>query len=113
MPASTELSEAVLSQRRLLERLLVHGRRETGEEPSLRSPDARDAEFVKNLQIFQRLVVDADALCLRSAHGLSGDPAGGGPQRPGGRAARAHHPPHRGPAHARAAVAAASSWSGC
>ena len=75
MPASTELSEAVLSQRRLLERLLVHGRRETGDEPSLRSPDARDPEFVKNLQIFLRLVVDADALYLRSAHGLSGDPA--------------------------------------
>jgi hypothetical protein len=75
VPASTELSEAVLSQRRLLERLLVHGRRETGEEPGLRSPDARDAEFVKNLQVFLRLVVDADALYLRSAHGLSGDPA--------------------------------------
>ena len=75
MPASTELSEAVLSQRRLLERLLVHRRRETGDEPSLRSPDARDAEFVKNLQIFLRLVVDADALYLRAAHGLSGDPA--------------------------------------
>ena len=75
MPPSSELSEAVLSQRRLLERLLVHGRRDTGEEPSLRSPDARDAEFVKNLQIFLRLVVDADALHLRSAHGLTGDPA--------------------------------------
>jgi hypothetical protein len=75
LPASSELSEAVLSQRRLLERLLVHGRRDTGEEPSLRSPDARDAEFVKNLQIFLRLVVDADALHLRSAHGLTGDPA--------------------------------------
>ena len=74
MPASTELSEAVLSQRRLLERLLVHGRRETGEEPSLRSPDARDPEFVKNLQVFLRLVVDADALYLRAAHNLSGDP---------------------------------------
>ncbi|HXP14560.1 MAG TPA: hypothetical protein VN907_04575, partial [Actinomycetes bacterium] len=73
MPASTELSEAVLSQRRLIERLLVHGRRETGEEPSLRSPDAGDPEFVKNLQIFLRLVVDADALYLRAAHGLSGD----------------------------------------
>jgi hypothetical protein len=75
VPASTELSEAVLSQRRLLERLLVHGRRDTGEEPTLRSPDAGDAEFVKNLQIFLRLVVDADALFLRAAHGLSGDPA--------------------------------------
>ena len=75
MPASTELSEAVLAQRRLLERLLVHGRRDTGEEPSLRSPDAGDAEFVKNLQIFLRLVVDADALYLRSAHNLSGDRA--------------------------------------
>jgi hypothetical protein len=75
VPASTELSEAVLSQRRLLERLLVHRRRDTGEEPSLRSPDAGDAEFVKNLQIFLRLVVDADALYLRAAHGLSGDPA--------------------------------------
>jgi hypothetical protein len=75
VPASTELSEAVLSQRRLLERLLVHGRRATGEEPSLRSPDAGDAEFVKNLQIFLRLVVDADALYLRAAHGLSGNPA--------------------------------------
>ena len=75
MPASTELSEAVLAQRRLLERLLVHGRRDTGEEPSLRSPDAGDAEFVKNLQIFLRLVVDADALYLRAAHNLSGDPA--------------------------------------
>jgi hypothetical protein len=75
VPASTELSEAVLTQRRLLERLLVHGRRETGEEPSLRSPDAGDAEFVKNLQIFLRLVVDADALYLRAAHNLSGDPA--------------------------------------
>jgi hypothetical protein len=75
LPPSSELSEAVLSQRRLLERLLVHGRRDTGEEPSLRSPDARDAEFVKNLQIFLRLVVDADALHLRSAHGLTGDPA--------------------------------------
>jgi hypothetical protein len=75
VPASTELSEAVLSQRRLLERLLVHGRRETGEEPSLRSPDARDPEFVKNLQVFLRLVVDADALYLRAAHNLSGDPA--------------------------------------
>jgi hypothetical protein len=73
--ASTELSEAVLTQRRLLERLLAHGRRETGEEPSLRSPDAGDAEFVKNLQIFLRLVVDADALALRAAHNLSGDPA--------------------------------------
>ena len=73
MPASTELSEAVLAQRRLLERLLVHGRRDTGEEPSLRSPDAGDAEFVKNLQIFLRLVVDADALYLRAAHNLSGD----------------------------------------
>jgi hypothetical protein len=75
VPASTELSEAVLSQRRLLERLLVHGRRATGEEPSLRSPDAADAEFVKNLQVFLRLVVDADALYLRAAHGLSGNPA--------------------------------------
>jgi hypothetical protein len=75
VPASTELSEAVLSQRRLLERLLVHGRRATGEEPSLRSPDAGDAEFVKNLQVFLRLVVDADALYLRAAHGLSGNPA--------------------------------------
>ena len=75
MPASTELSEAVLGQRRLLERLLVHRRRDTGEEPSLRSPDAGDAEFVKNLQIFLRLVVDADALYLRAAHSLSGDPA--------------------------------------
>jgi hypothetical protein len=75
VPASTELSEAVLEQRRLLERLLVHGRRDTGEEPTLRSPDARDAEFVKNLQIFLRLVVDADALFLRAAHGLTGDPA--------------------------------------
>ena len=73
MPASTELSEAVLGQRRLLERLLVHGRRDTGEEPSLRSPDAGDPEFVKNLQIFLRLVVDADALYLRAAHGLTGD----------------------------------------
>ena len=75
MPASTELSEAVLGQRRLLERLLVHGRRDTGEEPALRSPDVGDAEFVKNLQIFLRLVVDADALVLRAAHGLTGDPA--------------------------------------
>ncbi|HKP99720.1 MAG TPA: hypothetical protein VJ735_05265 [Actinomycetes bacterium] len=75
MPATTELSEAVLTQRRLLERLLVHGRRDTGEEPSLRSPDSGDAEFVKNLQIFLRLVVDADALYLRSAHNLSGDRA--------------------------------------
>ena len=75
MPASSELSEAVLAQRRLLERLLVHGRRDTGEEPSLRSPDVGDAEFVKNLQIFLRLVVDADALYLRAAHNLSGDPA--------------------------------------
>jgi hypothetical protein len=75
MPASTALSEAVLSQRRLLERLLVGGRRDSGEEPSLRSPDARDAEFVKNLQIFLRLVVDADALHLRAAHNLTGDPA--------------------------------------
>ena len=74
MPASTELSEAVLGQRRLLERLLVHRRRDTGEEPSLRSPDAGDAEFVKNLQIFLRLVVDADALYLRAAHNLTGDP---------------------------------------
>jgi hypothetical protein len=75
VPASTALSDAVLSQRRLLERLLVGGRRDTGEEPSLRSPDARDAEFVKNLQIFLRLVTDADALHLRAAHGLTGDPA--------------------------------------
>ncbi|HWC44039.1 MAG TPA: hypothetical protein VHK02_18820 [Actinomycetota bacterium] len=75
MPASTELSDAVIGQRRLLERLLVHGRRDTGEEPTLRSPDAGDAEFVKNLQTFLRLVVDADALFLRAAHGLSGDPA--------------------------------------
>jgi hypothetical protein len=75
LPASTALSEAVLEQRRLLERLLAGGRRDTGEEPSLRSPDARDAEFVKNLQIFLRLVVDADALYLRAAHNLSGDPA--------------------------------------
>ena len=75
MPPSTELSEAVLGQRRLLERLLVHRRRDTGEEPALRSPDASDAEFVKNLQIFLRLVVDADALFLRAAHGLTGDPA--------------------------------------
>jgi hypothetical protein len=75
VPASTALSEAVLSQRRLLERLLVRGRRDPGEEPSLRSPDARDAEFVKNLQIFLRLVTDADALHLRAAHGLTGDPA--------------------------------------
>ena len=74
MPASTERSEAVLGQRRLLERLLVHRRRDTGEEPSLRSPDAGDAEFVKNLQIFLRLVVDADALYLRAAHNLTGDP---------------------------------------
>ena len=74
MPASTELSEAVLTQRRLLERLLAHGRRETGEEPSLRSPDAGDAEFVKNLQIFLRLVV-SDALSLRAAHNLGGDAA--------------------------------------
>ena len=73
MPASTALSDAVLSQRRLLERLLVGGRRDPGEEPSLRSPDARDAEFVKNLQIFLRLVTDADALHLRAAHGLTGD----------------------------------------
>jgi hypothetical protein len=75
VPASTELSDAVIGQRRLLERLLVHGRRDTGEEPTLRSPDAGDAEFVKNLQTFLRLVVDADALFLRAAHGLSGDPA--------------------------------------
>jgi hypothetical protein len=75
VPASTELSDAVLAQRRLLERLMAHRRRETGEEPSLRSPDAGDAEFVKNLQIFLRLVVDADALYLRAAHNLSGDPA--------------------------------------
>jgi hypothetical protein len=75
VPPSTELSEAVLGQRRLLERLLVHRRRDTGEEPALRSPDASDAEFVKNLQIFLRLVVDADALFLRAAHGLTGDPA--------------------------------------
>jgi hypothetical protein len=75
VPPSTELSEAVLGQRRLLERLLVHRRRDTGEEPALRSPDAGDAEFVKNLQIFLRLVVDADALFLRAAHGLTGDPA--------------------------------------
>jgi hypothetical protein len=75
VPASTELSEAVLGQRRLLERLLVHRRRDTGEEPSLRSPDAGDAEFVKNLQIFLRLVVDADALYLRAAHNLTGNPA--------------------------------------
>ena len=75
MPPSTELSDAVLGQRRLLERLLAHGRRDTGEEPTLRSPDAGDAEFVKNLQIFLRLVVDADALALRAAHGLTGDPA--------------------------------------
>jgi hypothetical protein len=73
MPASAELSEAVLGQRRLIERLLVHGRRATGEEPSLRSPDARDPEFVKNLQVFLRLVTDADALGVRAAHGLSGD----------------------------------------
>jgi hypothetical protein len=75
VPPSTELSEAVLGQRRLLERLLVHRRRDTGEEPTLRSPDAGDAEFVKNLQVFLRLVVDADALSLRAAHGLTGDPA--------------------------------------
>jgi hypothetical protein len=75
VPASTALSDAVLSQRRLLERLLVGGHRDPGEEPSLRSPDARDAEFVKNLQIFLRLVTDADALHLRAAHGLTGDPA--------------------------------------
>jgi hypothetical protein len=73
VPASAELSEAVLGQRRLIERLLVHGRRATGEEPSLRSPDAGDPEFVKNLQIFLRLVTDADALGVRAAHGLSGD----------------------------------------
>jgi hypothetical protein len=73
VPASAELSEAVLGQRRLIERLLVHGRRSTGEEPSLRSPDAGDPEFVKNLQIFLRLVTDADALGVRAAHGLSGD----------------------------------------
>jgi hypothetical protein len=73
VPASVELSEAVLGQRRLIERLLVHGRRATGEEPSLRSPDAGDPEFVKNLQIFLRLVTDADALGVRAAHGLSGD----------------------------------------
>jgi hypothetical protein len=73
VPASVELSEAVLGQRRLIERLLVHGRRATGEEPSLRSPDAGDPEFVKNLQIFLRLVTDADALHVRAAHGLSGD----------------------------------------
>jgi hypothetical protein len=73
MPASVELSDAVLGQRRLIERLLVHGRRATGEEPSLRSPDAGDPEFVKNLQIFLRLVTDADALGVRAAHGLSGD----------------------------------------
>ena len=65
----------MLTQRRLLERILAHGRRETGEEPSLRSPDAGDAEFVKNLQIFLRLVVDADALSLRAAHNLGGDAA--------------------------------------
>jgi hypothetical protein len=75
VPESSELSEVVLTQRRLLERLLAHGRRETGEEPSLRSPDAGDPEFVKNLQILLRLVVDADALALRAAHNLSGDPA--------------------------------------
>ena len=75
MPASTELSEAVLGQRRLLERLLANRRRDTGEEPSLRSPDAGDPEFVKNLRIFLRLVADADALYLRAAHNLSGDPA--------------------------------------
>ena len=73
MPASVELSEAVLGQRRLIERLLVHGRRATGEEPSLRSPDAGDPEFVKNLQIFLRLVTDADALHVRASHALSGD----------------------------------------
>jgi hypothetical protein len=75
VPASSELSEAVLAQRRLLERLLARRRREPGEEPSLRSPHARDPELVKNLQIFLRLVADTDALYLRAAHNLSGDPA--------------------------------------
>jgi hypothetical protein len=73
VPASTQLSEVARRQRRLIERLLVHGPRETGEETSLRSPNARDPEFIKNLQIFLRLVVDADALYVRAAHGLTGD----------------------------------------
>ena len=101
MPARSEFSEAALRQRLLLERLLACRRRETGKEPSLRSPDAetgkepslrspdaetgkepslrspdaRDAEFVKNLQIFLRLVVDADALQLRATRPVSGEEA--------------------------------------
>ena len=112
MPASTELSEAVLSQRRLLERLLVHRRRETGEEPSLRSPDAGDAEFVKNLQIFPRLVVDADALYLRAAHGLSGDLPGRGRRRRV-EELRDRITSPRSCSRSRCCSAAASSWSGC
>jgi hypothetical protein len=70
---SADFSQAVLAQRLLIERLLVRGRRETVEEPSLRSPDAGDPEFVKNLQIFLRLVTDADALHVRAVHGIGGD----------------------------------------
>jgi hypothetical protein len=70
VPESAEFSQAVLAQRLLIERLLVRGRRETVEEPSLRSPDAGDPEFVKNLQIFLRLVADADALHVRAVHGI-------------------------------------------
>ena len=89
-------------------------RRETGEEPSLRSPDARDAEFVKNLQIFLRLVVDADALYLRAAHGLSGDPAQAAALN--GRVDELRDRitlPTEVPLTLELLLAAASSWSGC
>jgi hypothetical protein len=82
VPVATKLPESssasfeavVLEQRRLIERLLAQ-RRDQGDGPRLQSPDARDPEFVKNLQLFLRLVVDADALYLRAAHGRGGDPA--------------------------------------
>ena len=89
-----KLSEAVLTQRRLLERILAHGRRETGEAERA-NPDAGDAEFVKNLQIFLRLVVDADALSLRAAHNLGGDAAHRRHHRPPAGSCASACPPHR------------------
>jgi hypothetical protein len=73
-PSSAGFEAAVLEQRRRIERLLAQ-RRDQGDGPRLQSPDARDPEFVKNLQLFLRLVVDADALYQRAANPRSEDPA--------------------------------------
>jgi hypothetical protein len=65
MPPCEDLSQAVDEQRRQLERLLV-GPRIMGEGGLLQRRDAADPELVKNLQIYLRLVADADALHRRA-----------------------------------------------